>query len=127
MKRAVAPWTIEQVLEITDYQGHPDTTSYVCTHCGGALTVEPEGLACLRCGRTQTHVHGNIANGRWRVGVMTVRDQVSWLIDYWHEHNGVGRHLSVWLNMTDDEYDRFMIHRQLPDQYTPPRHWNRHP
>jgi hypothetical protein len=124
MRRAQAPWTVQEVLEITDYQGHPSTPSLFCLECGTTYHVRPDGLLCLRCGHRNDAVHGNIANGRWRIGAAPRHEQVAWLIDCWHDNNGVGVHLPVWLRLSDEQYDRYVRFNELPDGYDPPRHWN---
>ncbi len=127
MRRALAPWDNQTIQEITDYQLHPRTAGYECLNDGTLLLpADAAGLVCSRCDYTQTWVHGHIANGRWRIGAGTRENQIQWLVDYWHGHDGVGRHLHEWLGLTPEQYDEFVRSATLPDRYEPPRRWNRH-
>jgi hypothetical protein len=129
MKRALAPWTHDVVVEISDYQEHPKTIGYGCLNDSSPLQVDCDGtrLFCSRCDYIQEWVHGHIANGRGRIGIWERDRQVKWLIAYWQDHGGVGRHLHEWLGLTVEQYDDYARTGALPVGYQPPRRWNRHP
>lgn len=59
-----APWTQEQLKNITSWQINPTLHPYTCL-CGKNLIPTNNGFVCVVCGRNQNWCHDFTANEDW--------------------------------------------------------------